>query len=374
MEIYIIGFFLSLVFLYVAERRDFKGKSAKILVLLGLVIPCLIAGLRSYKVGTDVETYVRPLFLAAGARETFAEYIKLEYSRFGWDFNFVADFEIGFTVLVFIVQRMFNDLQVLLFVVQALIIIPIYKGLRAFGKSQPVWLGMAVFYLMFYNQSLNLIRQWIAMSLLFYAFHFLRDRKYRKYFAVWLVAVTFHTTALVGLIVFGIYHVVATENSYGKVVKMLLIALVGAIAIFGVEIMTKVLELFGLNYGGYIKGTLTLLPNQILYRVPILVLFLLQWNRIKKTDRHAHFYLLMVIFDLLTSQLTSIYVHSGRVGVYFSEYYMLAYPALYASSAKKDNRKVIKWAILAFLCVYWWYVYVLGGTSETVPYKFFFDM
>lgn len=372
MAIYIIGFAASLLLLYYAEKREFTGQNAKVSAFFALVIPCLIAGLRAKSVGTDVDTYVRPLFLAAGISESFWDYLTVGYSQYGWDINIVSDFEIGFTVLVFVVQRIFGDLQVLLFVIQALTIIPIYKGLRAFGKTQPVWMGMAVYYLMFFNYSLNMMRQWIAMALLFYAFQFLVAGKYRRYFVIWAIALTFHTTAFLGLATFAIYHLVARENSYGKTIKMLLICVIGAVSILGLEIMTKVLNMMGFNYGSYISGTLQLMPNQILYRLPLLLLFFVQWKRIKKIDKHARYYLLMVILDLLASQLISIYAHSGRVGIYFSEYYMLAYPALYVSASKSDNRKVIRWFVLIFLCVYWWYVYAFGGTGETVPYEFFF--
>lgn len=374
MQVYIISFLASLLLLYVAEKKEFKGQLAKACAVIAILIPCLIAGLRSYNVGTDVEIYVRPLYYAANASESFGHYIALSYSLTGWELSFVADFEIGFTVLVFLVERIFGNFQVLLFIIQALTVIPVYKGLRAFSKTQPVWLGMAVYYLMFFNYSLNMMRQWIAMAWLFYAFHFLRDRKHLRYFLIWAVAMLFHKTAFVGLGIFVIYRLIAKENTYNKTIKTLLITVVGAMSLMGLPIVLQLLNSLGFNYGGYVTGTLRFMPNQLLYRLPIMLLLIVQWRRMKKVDPHARFYLLMVVFDVLASQLTSLYAHSGRVGVYFSEYYILAYPALYASSARKDNQKLIKWLILAYLCIYWWYTYVYLGTSETMPYEFFFEM
>lgn len=374
MWVYIIGFIISLFLFYYAEKRKFSGQEAKTCIFFAILIPCLIAGLRSKAIGTDLETYVEPLFQAAERSKTLRAYLDTGYSLRGWDYTAVADFEIGFTLLIFGIQKLFGDMQVLLFVIQALTIIPIYLGLRAFGKTQPVWLGMAVYFLMFFNYSLNMMRQWIAMAWLFYAFHFLMQDKYRKYFIVLAFALLFHATAILGLAIVAIYRLVARENSYGKTVKALMLCGIGVASIFSLEMLTELLKLLGLNYGSYLSGSVTFMPNQIFYRLPILLLMILQWKRFKKTNVYARFYLLMVIFDLLTSQLTSIYSHSARIGVYFSEYYMLAYPALHMTSARKYNRKVVMWFTLAYLCVYWWFIYVYGGTSETVPYQFFFEV
>ena len=373
-KVYIIGFSASLLLLYVAGKKEFKGQVGKICAFIAILIPCLIAALRSYNVGTDVEVYVRPLFYASNASETFSNYIAISYSLSGWDLNFVSNFEIGFTVLVFLVERIFGNFQILLFIIQALTVIPIYRGLRAFGKQQPVWMGMAVYYLMFYNQSLNMMRQWIAMALLFYALHYLRDRKYGRYFLIWALAILFHKTALIGLAVFVVYILIAKENTYNKTIKTLLIAVVGMVSLMGLPIVAQLLSNLGFNYGGYITGTLRFMPNQLLYRLPLMVLMIFQWRRMKKVDTHARFYLLMLVFDVLASQLTSLYSLAGRIGVYFSEYYMLAYPAVYVSSARKDNKKLIGVAIMAYLCIYWWYSYVYLGNSETVPYEFFFSV
>lgn len=53
-------------------------------------------------------------------------------------------------------------LGTVLFFIHALILAPIYLGLKRMKKSYPVYLGMLVFYLLFYNTSLNMMRQWIA--------------------------------------------------------------------------------------------------------------------------------------------------------------------------------------------------------------------
>lgn len=354
--------------IYYAEKRQFLGTNAKVSVFFALLIPCLIAGLRHKTIGTDVQGYVEHLFQTAESAGSFSDYFQSGYTQFGWDYMAVKDTEFGFALLTFLIQRIFGNMQVLLFVLQALTVIPVYKGLRAFEKTQPVWLGMAVYYLMFYNQTFNMMRQWIAMAVLFYAFQFLVNKSYRKYFVFVLIAWLFHASALFGIAVFAIYRLVASENKFGKAMKAFLICLIGVAALLGLDVVMRIMDMLGIKYGSYIDGTLTFMPNQIWYRLVLVLLLAVRWKYIKQTDRKVYFYLIAVVFDFLASQLTSIYAHSVRIGVYFSEYYMLVYPSICVATRHKNNKKLMQGIVLCFLCVYWFYVYVYGGTGQTVPY------
>lgn len=366
--IYIIAFSCSLLLLLLAEIKRFRGYVAHISVAIALAIPCLLAGLRDVSIGTDVRVYVEPLFEAAKASDSILEYYSSAEFAYSWAVTRISDMEFGFTLLGFISAKVFNSLPAFLLMIQALTIIPIYKGLRSFSKQQPVWLGMAVYYLMYFNQSLNMMRQWIAMAFLFYGFQFLTDGRYRRYFLNLAIAFLFHNSAVLGIVIFWVYQLVANENAYNKKVKVLLLLLIGVGSLISLDLFVGVLSLLGLRYGNYISGSLTLMPNQLLYRLPILLLLLWRWKYLKRADRFANFYLVMVAYDLLASQLTSIFGQSGRIGIFFSEYYMLAYPAICVASSSKKNRQTMRLFTLSYLCVYWWYMYVYMGAQETVPY------
>lgn len=369
MTVYLVGILLSLFLIYYADSQKFTGRETRISIVIALLIPCLIAGLRDKTIGTDVQVYVEPLFQTAQSAETFVSFYNAEfYKPTTWSYDFVNEFEIGFVALTYIIAKLFNSMPVLLFAIQALTVIPIYKGLRTFGNTQPVWLGMAVYYLMYYNQSLNMMRQWIAMAFLFYGFRFLTSDRYRRYFLNLVIAFLFHSSAVLGIAIFFVYRLVAKENAYNKKVKALLLVLIGVCSILSLDFFAGIVSWLGLRYDFYISGALKLMPNQILYRLPILLLLAFRWKYLKRTDQHANFYLVMLVYDLLASQLTSIYANSGRIGLFFSEYYMLAYPALCVSSTSKKNRQAMRLFVLCYLCVYWWYTYVYMGSSATVPY------
>ena len=62
--IYLLVFSLSSIFLYLAEKQ-INSLNKKILTCIALLFPILLATLRDEKVGIDVETYMKPLYLCS---------------------------------------------------------------------------------------------------------------------------------------------------------------------------------------------------------------------------------------------------------------------------------------------------------------------
>ncbi len=374
MTVYIAGFLISIFLLYYADSRQFRGRDAKIAVVVALLIPCLIAGLRGRNVGTDVVTYAEPLFLCAKSSTSFGAFYAGDiYIAEFYGYTAVSEYELGFLAVCYLSAKVFRSLPVMLFVLQALTVIPVYKGLRAFSDSQPVWLGMSVYFLMYFNHSLNMMRQWIAMAFLFYGFQFLTQRRSGKYFLMVAVAMMFHYSAIAAVGIFFLYQLVAKENTYNKALKMLLLILIGMVTILSLDVLVTVMTLLGLRYGNYFSGELGLMPNQILYRIPILLLLAWRWRYLKENTHYAYFFLLLIVYDLLASQLTSIFANSARIALFFGEYYMLAYPMICMASDSRKNRQTMKLFTLGYLSVYWVYTYVIMGSSSTVPYTSIFS-
>lgn len=370
MAVYIVAFLVSVLLFYYADSKEHQGNGVKVCAGVALLIPCLIAGLRDSTVGTDVLVYVEPLFLEARASDTFRDFYASSIVKADswWANTPVSEIEIGFSALCYVIAKVFNSMPLLLFIIQALTVIPIYKGLRAFSSTQPVWLGMTVYYLMFYNQTLNMMRQWIAMAFLYYGFQFLRSKEYRKYFLIMVFAALFHNSAILGVGVIFIHQLVTRENSLNNKVVAFLLILIGVVMILSLEFFAKLMTMLGIRYGNYITGELMLMPNQILYRLPILLLLVWRWKYLKNHTPYAHFFLVLIFYDLLASQLTSIFSQSIRIALFFSEYYLLAYPSICMASDSKKNRQAMKLFTVCYLSFYWWYIYVYMNVAETMPY------
>lgn len=377
--IYIAFFGVSCIFFWLSEKCK-SGFSKNFFAVIAILIPCILAGLRADTVGTDVKVYVEPLYNAAKESHTFSAYMKQRWFVI-WRYMYVKDFEIGFSLLVFFIQKIGGSFATVLFVIQMLIIGPIFFGLKKIHKPYPIFFGMFVFYCLFYNTSLNMMRQWIAMAILFMAFPYLVSEEKKKYCILVLVACLFHNSAIMGFAILAVYMYSTKRKDSIKIANFKLdeamspikIFVYGCVALLSLNIITTILSYTVLSkYVGYIQGDtgLYLLPSQIFLRLPIILLFVIRWKRILKEDRLAPFYGSMLVLDLLASQLMSINAYAFRIGSFFSEYNMLSYSAMvYAGNRKyRTNRYVTLLYVLVDMLCYWAYYYVITGAHETFPY------
>lgn len=379
--IYIVFFLISCCLIWLSEKSPSRN-IGKLLAFIAILLPCILAGMRADTIGTDVRVYVEPLYNAAKQSTSFSSYMNQSWFYI-WRYKYVHDFEIGFISLIYLIEKLGGSLGAVLFFIHVLIVAPIYLGLKKMNKPYPVCLGMLIFYLLFYNTSLNMMRQWIAMSILFYGLSYLIINEKKKYFISIVVACLFHTSALIGVAIYFLYMYSQKQREYIKIANFRLdgslapikLFVYGCIVLLSLNVIAVLLRAIGLaKYAGYIQGngSIHLMPNQIIMRLPIIVLLVIRWKRMLAEDELTPFYGSMIVLDLLASQLISINVYAFRIASFFSEYNMLSYSALvYAGNRKyRTNRYVTLFYVLAYMVYYWIYYYVITGTHATFPYIF----
>ena len=228
--IYIVFFLISCFLIWLSEKSSSRY-IGKLLAFIAILLPCILAGMRADTIGTDLRVYVEPMYNAAKQSTSFSSYMDQRWYVI-WRYMYVNKFEIGFTTLVYLIEKLGGSLGTVLFFIQALILAPIYLGLKRMKKSYPVYLGMLVFYLLFYNTSLNMMRQWIAMSILFYGLSYLITNEKKKYFITIVVACLFHTSALMGVVIYFLYMYSQKQREYIKIANFKLSGSLAPVKVF----------------------------------------------------------------------------------------------------------------------------------------------
>ena len=386
MYIYIGTFMVSSFLLWSVENKADTAVVRKIIVFLALLLPIMLAGMRAIGIGTDTKVYVNLLYDAAINSSNIIEYFNYEVFSV-YQYLPVSDWEPGYCLLVYITTKLFSSYQAVLFVTQALINICVYKGLRYFKDSIPVWFGMLTFYFLFYNTSYNAMRQWIAMAILFWGFIFIVEKKKVKFIITLMVAMMFHTSAIIGGIVFLLYeYSIMNSKSQVRILfrgkeleqdvyKVLIVALVGIIVLLAIPVVANILSMFGPAFVRYVyvylRGSIEFMPMQIIRRIPLFFVVICYWKKLRMKTETATFLVIMMVMDIVISQLGSITNQSGRIGGYFSAYYVLLYP--YLLSVQKKNKFLVGMLLEGILFVTWYYDIVYSGRAETVPYRFYFQ-
>ncbi len=196
--LYIVVFFCTIGCFWLGEQLGPRGEKGafcrKALFLLGILLPCLLAGLRADSVGRDVSVYIVPNIKAArAAHGGFPGVCKaLDMAP-----------EYLYMVLVYLTTRITDDAGLLLFLIQLLTFLPIVISAIRLKKEVSIPLAVAAYLFCFYHQTLNIMRQSMACSfiLLGTAYLFCNDMKLNfKTILAYLCAAFLHKTGIFGVV------------------------------------------------------------------------------------------------------------------------------------------------------------------------------
>ncbi|MCM1006891.1 MAG: EpsG family protein [Ruminococcus flavefaciens] len=151
----------------------------------------ILSGLRGLNVGMDTQMYVR-LFNRIAASNT----LDIDNDRF----------ELGYILYQYIISRFTSDPHALIFCSSLIILCIIY--IVFYKESKLPWFSVLMFMtLMFFYDSMNMMRQYLSIALTFLAIHFLKEDKKLLFVCITVVAGLFHTSAFVILILFPLSYV-----------------------------------------------------------------------------------------------------------------------------------------------------------------------
>ncbi|WP_155974151.1 EpsG family protein [Streptococcus ruminantium] len=369
---YLGVFFLSSSLLAVTDR--IKKNQKIFFVALAIILPCLLAGFRANHIGTDTEVYLMPTIDAATYSHSFSEYLDTTWFRI-WRFLSVRDFERGFTIFVYITAKTLGSFWTK-FILEMFIVVPVYIAIKKYGKY-PIWIGMTVFYLTTYNSTLNMIRQSVAISFTLLGILYIFEKNKKGFMACLLVAVSFHISGIALILIAMIFYFVNSNRPINdssliksEFQKVILVSIAGISTLFLLGIVPKLLKILGLgNYVNYFTGTFHFLPKQFIFQVPMILFIWINWKRWNEKERNARFFIVMFILTLLSLQLISVNIYSGRIAYYFSIIGVLTYPSLCYCSSRKSSRFLMTSLLLMYLLVYWWLYYGVQGIDGTIPYE-----
>lgn len=375
--VYFICFLISSLFFWLSEK---KKKNTLFFASIAIFIPCFLAGIRADSVGTDVSVYLEPMILNARGAQNFQNYLLSSWQQ-GWVVRGVNDIEIGFSILIYLIIKLFNNRYVLQFVIQALTIIPIYIGLVK-RKEKNIWIGMLVYFCFFYNISLNIMRQAIAMSLVFCAFQYLMEKHKIQFWIIMIGACLFHTTAVVGFALYFIYEYLEfrilkkSKKIHTTKKRTFFLIIVGMFVFVAQNFIIKIFEMIGLSYYiHYFEGAIEFLPNQIISRLPImLACVFFSKQLINRIGNEFFFYICCVAYAIIFSQFASVNSSTYRIAMYFSVFFIKLVPEICACSlirfkfGKNKVLRVNRYFMICY-CIVWWVYYCLIMIDSSIPYK-----
>lgn len=331
--------------------------------LIAVIIPTILAGVRDYTIGTDIATYGHWLFIAA---KQSSNPIKFAFYN--------SDIEFLYSMLVFCTAHLFESEHWLYFFTGLLIYGFAMKGLLKYKNYISTSTAWLCYLFLFYSDTLNAMRQCIAVAILPLAFSYYQKKDKGKFFIFVSIAFLFHKTAIFILIFVGIYELLKRKNDLTMRVGLLLT--VSGMLFAYAKILDAVVNIgiLGTKYLKYADGlSFKFSLNPIIIRIPyvfFIALFYIKFVGSKKerTEKlSADFIVIMMLLEILTAEMRTINTTLYRLSLYFGMYRCIGIGRL-VKTLKLSNRMIVATILWILLIVTWIYQNVIQGNNQIYPF------
>lgn len=366
--IYLFCFIISAGFAFFASRAENRTKFY-ILSFFSIAVMVALAGFRDYTVGTDTYNYLNKQMYWGGAvsADSLWDYFKF-YFPLGYG-------EPLFAILVGVIAQLTGNFTIFLIVCHTIILICVYIGIFRFKNYINPAFVLLVYYLLYYNHTLNMTRQYIAVSIVFCFLADIPQNKIFRFCIAVLVAILFHTTAILALIIPFIYFFLYKDYRKIKVSmyqrKLALTVIVGMIVIF-FPVLVNLLVNIGILNSRYLffLNNKDASPTIIVMAMVIIGLVAADFfkDKIKKKCQFYDFYFMSSAVYLILLLLTYSLVYGRRVAFYMSMVDLITIGLIESCQDTEKKQRVTRIAILTIIFIYWIYTYVLSNASQTFPY------
>lgn len=331
--------------------------------LFSVLLLTFFAGLRHPSMGLgDVENVYYP------------QYLQSKTMGLGDIFSSISS-GTGYLLLIKIFTLTGLPFQFFLFCNSAVFVVAAEKLMYKYSKdyllSQIIFMSSAYFF------SFVLIRQYLAVSFLLFAFPYLIKRKPIQYCVLVLIGALFHYTVLVALVIYPLVRFFRNGKMdfFIILVGLAFGILFSSVTLGAVKILFPQLYVY-YNFGIYSKGEGISWGWFLILMMPVLLYYLYYLLR-KSKKMHSLGEVTSIEKDLLLVNcvgisifcLSSVIIEFYRVSQYFTIPYMILLANLICLEQNKRFRKFVKYLIILLFIIYMFTSTLQNLSCAT--YKFF---
>lgn len=370
MLIYLVVFAFAIAFTMFGEYNLKKNsrKVGTVCFVIAVVIPCVLAALRKPGVGIDSGTYAYTDFQIARTSSSFSAYYIRSSVR-----------EVLYTIIVYLTSRISSSFFLLYFISQLLIIAPVYYSLFLI-KDRRKELSLAVSYcaflFLYYNLSLNIIRQSMATSfiLLGYTLYKLNRKLIASTALLFICAVLIHSFAIIVAPSTILLDKIINDNKKDLWKKILIVGTI-LLAVINVDsiillvakiapgIMTKYVNTFNyINRSGLSYG------DTLMKLVFFIACVVATKKKVRKKEFSLKSYTFLGAVGMAFQFVSIVSEYLIRISYYYQFFMIVPIGSFYASFVK-NNKITMKVVSVILLFLYWYIVYVNWDWHGTMPFE-----
>lgn len=343
---YIIMFTISTLFIYFSEKnKDTKVK--KICVCIGLLIPILISALR-WNVGSDFMVYV---------------------NKFNWYNGNIGDsFEFLYFIIINI-SKLLGNVQFMFSIYSILTVVFVYKALKYNKEKYPIALTFFIYIFLYFIQSFNIMRQLLAVAIIFYAYRYLYERNIKKFIFFNILACLSHTTAIFFFPVYFMFFKNKEKNRKIRFKQILYFILIIVVVLNFDKVINQLTNMNAFERYSLYSEKVASKNRTAILKVMLLIYFFIFRKKYVKYDDRNNTYILLFIIGTILEFLGYNSPYIKRIAMYFSisEIYLLGcMPKLF----KNNNTRIfIVFGIILYVLAFFILSYYILRQANVIPYN-----
>ncbi len=341
---YLLNIIIACICAYAAEKRN-----NRVMLFFTAAVLSLFCGLRNTGIGVDTIHYY--------------DFLSVVHTR---EITYGSD--IGFSVISYILMSFLEDPHTALLIFAVITNCLIIYRLWDFRDRASFALMVFIYSAIHYPYTFNIVRQFLAIAVVFWATRYIERNKYFKYILANIIAATLHTSALVCFVFLFVSHGFRSKSKKFKVFGfgMAIIFVVAGLALFNVNIQ---------KYMMYFEQTSVNVHLMTIFKV-VCVLLIIIANHVYTNPRfsvswNGKYYpmnkevALMYQGGLFLAMTGMFYLFMNRVGFYFMMYEM----PFWGQSVKVIYNRNIYRLVLFLMLAYILITTILWDTSGLMDYS-----
>lgn len=373
MLIYLLVFLLTILLTRVIAHTS-NSIVKKVSICLVILLPSALAGFRDAGIGTDTNVYIEPTIreMTYYANKSFIEFFQ------SYKTDEISN-ELIYSLLVLLVVKLGGEENAVYFTLNLIVMIFVFKSIYDNRHRASMPLMMLMFLFSYYNLSLNIMRQFLAMSMCLYTNKYVENQQWLKVLLCYILIIYMHNSGLFYLvyIAFSFVFNKASINmkSINKIILLLIIIILPVffslmdifIAYF---ISIGILPERFISYTSNEADSMVIRSGLIIgWIIILLLIYFYRKLKIKSTLLQYTIYLKFAYVQLFLASIFSKWAF--RISFYFGLIVDILFIPIFINVIEHKNKRlgqVLKFSVSCIVIFYWYWSIVYRNGGETVPY------
>lgn len=329
---------------------DYSNNKQKKIYIYGVsIFLCVIIGFRDKSIGVDTASYVKTFL--HGIRQMSIHSV-------------LGSVEPLYALLSFTIRLFSDNYTVYLFVIALIFVVSVGVLVYRYSKS-PVISYIALLSFGFVYFAMAGLRQTVAISILFLAYKYVRERKLIPFLLLCIVAYGFHNTAIIFLLAYPLANIKITWKHFATL----------GIGYFLMSWKSEYVKKFLFDVlkwerlEGYKTYESSINLSGFIIQIAIIIFGLFYYRRVVENDSKDlslyNFAFIGAFFQILTPIIGEFF----RISMYFNIFNILLIANTCKCSKAYELRNIITIGVVFVLIIY--FVLFSGNDPNYIPYYFF---